>query len=554
MIPYAKHSFSSQEIRAVSHCLKNLPLTQGPKVKEFESNFKTYCEAPHAFAVSSGTAALHLACLAAGFQSGDEVIVPAQTFVATSNAVLYSGAHPIFADVDPETGNITLENISKVISKKTKGIIVVHYAGQPVDLQAISKLARKHKWVLIEDAAHAIGAEYEGKKIGSCQYSDLCTFSFHPAKNITTGEGGMVTTRNAALALKIQDLRSHGLHRDTARYQHPERQNYAYYEMQSLGFNYRLTDLQAAIGVEQLKKLPQFQKKREVIAKIYQKNLKNIPEISLLKQKWGKSAWHLFVIRARKAFLSRDELAKNLLANGIVPSLHYLPVPFQPFYEQQKHQASLTPESVKFWEEAISLPIFPDLKKSDLMKVIQVIQDTIHENRKKNKSAFLFRSQQLGLCPLMPKDINANYLQWLNDPEVNRYLAKNHYDFDSMADYCNRILSNPTQNVMLALWDLSKKRHIGNVSLTHIKNRQAILGIMIGDKRYWGKGWGANAIESTCRLAFQKLGIDKINAGTLAKNQKALEAFKRVGFQIKKTIDSKKNSIYQMQLLKRNLK
>jgi len=385
MIPYAKHSISSKEIRACIQVLKSGSLSQGPQIPAFEKSFRQFCSVPHAVAVSSGTAALHLACRAAAFGTGHEIIVPAMTFVATANAVLFCGATPVFADIDLATGNVTVESIRRVLTPHTRGIIVVHFGGQPVDLAPIAALAKERRLILIEDACHALGAAYQKRRIGDARFSNLCTFSFHPAKNITTGEGGMVTTRDAQLARKVRDLRNHGLVREADRWENADKSKLAYYEMQDLGLNYRLTDLQCAIGVEQLKRLPVLNEKRKKIACLYKEGLRDLVGIHLLEEKWGMSCWHLFVIRVtRDCGWSRDELAMTLRERGISTSVHYVPVPLHPYYQRILKPCSQTiPYALRWADEAMSLPIFPDLARSDVNRIIRTIR-TLLLNRSSN--------------------------------------------------------------------------------------------------------------------------------------------------------------------------
>lgn len=379
MIPYAKHSISSKEIRACVKVLKAGFLSQGPQVPAFEKSFQHFCGVPHAVAVSSGTAALHLACQAAAFGEGQEVVVPAMTFVATANAVMFCGARPVFADIDLATGNVTVESIGRALTPKTRGIIVVHFGGQPVDLAPIAALAKERRLMLIEDACHAVGAEYQKGRIGNAKFSDLCAFSFHPAKNMTTGEGGMVTTRDPRLAQKVRDLRNHGLVRDPDRWENTDKAKPAYYEMQELGLNYRLTDLQCAIGIEQLKRLPVFNKKRKKIACLYQNGLGGLPGIHLLEEKWGTSCWHIFVIRVTPdSGWSRDELIRALRDRGIGTSVQYIPVPSHPYYQRiSKLSEHTLPCTLQWAEEAMCLPIFPDLRQSDVNKIIRTIRTLV---------------------------------------------------------------------------------------------------------------------------------------------------------------------------------
>jgi perosamine synthetase len=549
MIPYAKHSFSNREIKACSEILKNGYLTMGQNVSKFEDAFMTFSGAPYAACVSSGTAALHLACIAAGFGEGDEVIVPSITFIATANCVLYTGATPVFADIDPETGNMRAEDILKCLTPRTRGVIIVHYAGQPVDLRAISAVTKRKKLILIEDAAHALGAEYQGSTIGDCRYSDFCAFSFHPAKNITTGEGGMVTTRRFESDRVIRDLRNHGMVRDPNRWKSPEKKRIPYYEMQDLGFNYRLTDFQCAIGIEQLKRLPSFIARRRQIAELYEKLLKDVPEVRLLKQKKGLSARHIFVIRLRvNITCSRDRMIELLNQAGIGATIHYLPVPSHPFYQSLVTAKPVPPASNTFGEEIITLPLYYGLSNKKIKSIVATIKQILLKYRKTTKP--VWAGNKVLLRPIAVSDLNSVYLSWLNDSHINRYLLRKKQDIETMVDYYEERLRKKKSDLFLAACDKRSGRHFGNVTLSRIKNNTAIFGIMIGDKNYLHKGWGLEVIGDVCKFSRSQLGLKKIILGVLPKNRRAIRAFQRAGFKIcgsKGVEGTAKNKIYKME-------
>ena len=296
MIPYGRHYIDDEDIAEVIKVLKSDFITQGPKIKEFEDALCKYTGAKYAVAVSSGTAALHLACLASGIGRGDEVITSPITFVASANCVLYCGGIPLFVDIQNDTLNIDPEKIISKITNKTRAIIPVHFAGHPCDLEEIHSIAKKYRLFVIEDACHALGAEYRGTKIGSCQYSDMTVFSFHPVKSITTGEGGAILTNNETLYEKLLTLRTHGITKDKEKWKAREEGDW-YYEMQYLGYNYRITDFQCALGISQLRKLDRFISRRREIARIYTERLSRVEGIILpVERQYVKYAWHLYTI------------------------------------------------------------------------------------------------------------------------------------------------------------------------------------------------------------------------------------------------------------------
>lgn len=375
MIPYGHQSIDKSDIRAIIDVLKSDWLTQGPKIDEFEKKISDYCGAKYAAVFSNGTAALHAAYFVAGLKKGDEFITTPLTFAATANAGLYLDAKPVFADID-KNGNLSPEEAEKKITKKTKLISVVDYSGRPVDLDKFKKLTKKHNLVLVEDACHALGASYKKRKIGSI--SDLTIFSFHPVKSITTGEGGAVLTDNKDYYEKLKLFRTHGITKQNLQKKSP---GGWYYEMQALGFNYRLTDIQAALGVSQLKKLDKFIAMRKEMAARYDKLLSEFKKyIELPKQdsKNYSSAWHLYVIRLRSALADkRSEIFEKLRATGIGVQVHYIPVFLHPFYQKLGYKKGLCPKAETFYEKAISLPIYPDLKLKEQKLVIKKLADCL---------------------------------------------------------------------------------------------------------------------------------------------------------------------------------
>ena len=368
-IPYGRQYVDDEDIEEVVKVLKSDFLTTGPVITEFEKKVADYVGAKYAVAVSNGTAALHAACYAANIKEGDEVITTPITFAASSNCVLYCGAVPVFADIDPKTYNIDPEDIERKITDRTKAIIAVHFTGQPCEMERIHEIADRHGLIVIEDAAHALGAVYEGKKVGSL--SEMTTFSFHPVKHITTGEGGMILTNQRELYERLKLFRAHGITRE----EQLLRKNDGpwYYEQLELGYNYRITDIQCALGISQMKKLPYFLKRRKEIAKKYQEAFADCKNIQLPYQKPGcENAWHLYIIRVKGG--KRKEVFEQLREAGIGVNVHYIPVYKHPYYQEHGYEGIRCPNAEQYYEEAISLPIYPALKEAEQQYVIEKIQ------------------------------------------------------------------------------------------------------------------------------------------------------------------------------------
>ena len=369
MLPYARQSLDEDDINAVLEVLRADWLTTGPQVAAFEQDFAAFVGTREAVAVSSGTAALHAAMHAAGIGPGDEVIVPAMTFLATANAVVFQGGTPVFADVHPDTLLIDPDRAREKITPRTRAIVTVDYAGQPCDYDVLKDLAQKHGLLLIDDACHALGAEYKGKKLGAL--ADLTVFSFHPAKHITTGEGGMIVTDSPEFADRMRRFRNHGI---TADLHQRARQGAWYYEMADLGYNYRLTDFQCALGRSQLRKLPGWVERRREIAGAYDAAFAGMPTLwPLTVRPDVYHAYHLYVIRLdlKRLSSSRDEIFRALRAEGIGVNVHYLPVPLHPFYQKTfDTRPDQCPEAFAAANDILSLPIFPRMAEKDAEEVI----------------------------------------------------------------------------------------------------------------------------------------------------------------------------------------
>lgn len=367
-IPYGRQSIDEDDIQAVVETLRSDFLTTGPKVHEFEQCVADYVGAKYAVAISNGTAALHAACYAAGIGEGDEVITTPITFAASANCAIYCGGKPVFADIDPVTYNIDPEDIKQKITNRTKAIVAVHYTGQPCDMEAIHVIAKEHNLIVIEDAAHALGADYKGKKIGSM--SDMTTFSFHPVKHITTAEGGMIMTNNKDLYDRLMLFRTHGITRDPKLLSRNE--GPWYYEQVDLGYNYRITDVQCALGISQMKKLNMFVTKRREIAKRYDEAFANNKNIIVPYQKEGcNNSYHLYVIQVKN--VDRRHVFEELRAAGIGVNVHYIPVYTFPYYQKHGYDIVRCPHAEELYKHIISIPMYPDLSIENQQYVIDRI-------------------------------------------------------------------------------------------------------------------------------------------------------------------------------------
>ena len=379
-LQYGKQTIDESDKQAILDVLnENKYLTTGPKVTEFEDKVKEYCGAKYACAVNSGTAALHLAVDALDLRSSDEIIVTCLSFVASSNAIVYCGVKPIFCDIEEDTMNIDPDKIEELINENTKAVIVVDFAGQPCDYHKIIPIVKKHNLVLIEDAAHSIGTQINScknkPKVGS--FADITTFSFHPVKNITTCEGGMVVTNNEKYYNRMKVFLTHGITRD---YKDREKSASHYYEMINLGYNYRIPDVLCALGTNQLKKLDSFISKRQEIAKIYDKNLEDLKKYLVPLKQHCESAYHLYVIKLNLNNLKtdRDTIFKSLKAEGIGVNVHYLPIHLHPFYKNNFNTyEGMMPVAEKVYKQIITLPIFPLMTNKDIDDVINSIKKVI---------------------------------------------------------------------------------------------------------------------------------------------------------------------------------
>lgn len=377
MIPYGRQHLDEDDVKAVVETLTSNWLTQGPAIPKFETALADYCGANFGIAVNSATSALHIACLALGVSEGDRVWTSPNSFVASSNCALYCGAKVDFVDIDLHSGNMCVDALRNklALAESTnalpKVVIPVHFAGQPCDMKEIRALSKEYGFFVIEDASHAVGAKYQEKFVGSCEFSDICVFSFHPVKIITTMEGGMALTNNSEWAEKMRMLRSHGITNDPEKMTEDSHGPW-YYQQIALGFNYRMTDVEAALGLSQLKKLPGFLEKRNTLAAHYDERFASKENISPLKQSNDRySSYHLYVVRA--SGLTRKEHAfvvEQLRDKGVFAHLHYIPIHCQPYYKNLGFNIGDFPNAERYYEQAITLPLFPELTREQIDLIV----------------------------------------------------------------------------------------------------------------------------------------------------------------------------------------
>jgi UDP-4-amino-4,6-dideoxy-N-acetyl-beta-L-altrosamine transaminase len=379
-MPYSRQDVNAIDVEAVVRILGSDFITQGPAVESFQERLAGYAGARHAVVFNSGTSALHAAYHAAGLKSGDEFITSPITFAATANAGLLLGARPVFADVEHDTGNIDPARVEKLVTPKTKLLVAVHYAGLPADMESLREIAQRRNLVLIEDACHALGAKYRSYNpsadggrgfIGSCEYSDMAVFSFHPVKSITTGEGGAVLTNDDGFAAALKSFGNHGVTKDEARFKNPSDGPW-YYEMQDMGQNYRMTDIQAALGASQLARCDAFIARRREIALTYDRAFKDNPWFDLPDEKGGgTAAHHLYPIRLNKPYAARKrEIFTSMRRRGLGVQVHYIPVYTHPYYRGLGYNGVLCPEAEEFYRRELSIPLYPSMTDEDVRFVI----------------------------------------------------------------------------------------------------------------------------------------------------------------------------------------
>lgn len=376
-LPYGRQSITEADIQAVVDVLRSDFLTQGPEVERFEATLAKAAGTQFAVAYSHGTAALFGACFAAGLQPGDEVVTTPITFAASANCACYVGARPVFADVDPVTASLDPEAFRRAITPRTRAVIPVHFSGAPVDLDAIRAIAREHGITVIEDAAHALGASYRGRPIGGG--SDMAIYSFHPVKHVTTGEGGAVVTDDAGLADRLRRFRNHGIERDPKRFTIPSPGPW-YHEMQDLGHNFRLTDMQAALGRSQMQRLEGFVARRREIAARYDRLFANLPDVQpLARLPDGESSFHLYVVRIDFEGLgtTRAAVMDGLRERQVGSQVHYIPVYRHPYHARAGWQPADFPNAEVYYREALSLPMYPALTDADVDRVVDALREVL---------------------------------------------------------------------------------------------------------------------------------------------------------------------------------
>lgn len=382
-IYYGKQWIDENDIYAVDEVLRSDYVTCGPKTQELERSLEQYTGARHAVAVSNGTAALHCACMAAGIGAGDEVITTPLTFAASANCALYCGAKPVFADVEEDTYNIDPKSIEEKITDKTKAVVAVDFTGQAVKHREIREICDRHHLIFIEDAAHAIATTYNGVQVGNL--ADITTFSFHPVKTITGGEGGAVLTNSDALYQKIQLVHTHGITHDPVLMEEPVHEGPWYYEQIMLGYNYRITDIQAALIVSQMKKLDQFKARRKQIVKMYDEAFAQIPEIIVQKEiAESDTCRHLYIIRldTEKLSCTRREFFDAMSAENVQCQIHYVPVYWFPYYQKLGYKKGLCPVAEEVYKGIMSIPLYPRMTDQDVSDVIHAVKKVVENYRK----------------------------------------------------------------------------------------------------------------------------------------------------------------------------
>ena len=384
MIPYGKQDINQSDIEAVVAVLKSDFLTQGPQVPLFEKNVSNYCNAQYGVAVNSATSALHIACLSLGLSKDDWLWTSPNSFVASANCALYCGAKVDFVDIDPKTYNLSVEELKKKLiqakknNKLPKIVIPVHFAGQSCDMQSIHKLSKEFGFKILEDASHAIGGKYLDKPIGGCQYSDITVFSFHPVKIITTAEGGLATTNQKELAEKMQLFRAHGITREP-KLMTKKTEGGWYYQQVELGFNYRMNDLQAALGIAQMKRLDKFITIRHSLKQRYDELLKDLPLITPAQSSDSYSSLHLYPVQLKLEQLSKahNQIFDELRKNGVGVNLHYIPIHMQPYYQNIGFKKGDFPKAEDYYSRAISIPIYQGLTFEYQDKVVKVLKELL---------------------------------------------------------------------------------------------------------------------------------------------------------------------------------
>ena len=383
MIPYSRQLIDKNDIRNITKTLKSNFVTTGPKIQEFEKKLKNFLGAKYCVAVNSATSALHIGCIALGLKRNDWLWTSPISFVASANCGLFCGAKIDFVDIDIKSHNMCVKKLSKKLAdSKRRGtlpkiLVTVNLSGYPCDLKEIKRLSKIYKFKILEDSSHALGAKYNGNKIGNGKFADISVFSFHPVKIITTLEGGVATTNNYKYSKSMEMLRNHGITKENKLFKNNIK-DFWYYEQQLLGYNYRMNDIEATLGISQLKKINKFYKRRLYIKKFYDKNLKSLPLVLPINEKNKISSLHLYVVRLKSHSLkTRNKIIFSLRKQGISVNVHYIPIHFQPYFKKLGFKRGMFPESEEYFKSAISLPIYPGLKNLELKKILKILKNLL---------------------------------------------------------------------------------------------------------------------------------------------------------------------------------
>lgn len=530
MIPVFKPSVTEAEINAVIKVLKSGWWGLGPKTAEFEKLFSQYVGNNYAVALNSGTAALHLALNLLDLKPDDEVIVPTVTFVSTAHAVLYNGAKVVFADVDKKTLCIDTNDVRKKITKHTRAIVPVHYGGHPCDMDELQELVEGRDIMIIEDAAHACGAEYKGKRIGSI--STLTCFSFHAVKNLACGEGGMVSTDNRDLYDKLMKIRWLGISKDTWKRSAEEKVYAWHYSVEHLGFKAHLNDLHSAIGIEQLKRLEETNARRREIVGRYNEELGKLDWVETPIEKDDvKSSWHIYHIKVE----NRDDLINFLKDNDIAPGVHYYPNHLHPYY--RKLHASC-PNAEEVWQKLISLPLYPDLKDKEVDYIIETVD---RFGRRHVWAETRIKSDEVTLRKINLEDLEL-IRNWRNSDKIRKcFFHQELITEEQQLNWFNEYLKNETD--LMFMIETNEGVPIGTLAIYHIDavNRQAEVGrIMLGNEKYLGKGYAIKALELLLANSFREMDLERIYLEVLDDNERAVGMYDKIGF---KTEGIKRKSI-----------
>lgn len=523
MIPYGKQTIDEEDIKSVLDVLKDEFLTTGPKIAEFEQKVCDFVECKYAVAVSSGTAALHLACLASGLKKDEELITTPITFAASANCALYCNAKPVFVDIN-EQGLIDENKIERKITNKTRIIIPVHYTGLSCDLEKIKKITDKYNLVLIEDACHALGAKYKDSKIGDCKYSDMTIFSFHPVKHITTGEGGMITTNSKEIYERLKSLRNHGIINNSEKFinKNPEP---GHYEMQFLGYNYKITDFQCALGISQLNKINEFINKRRKIAEKYDKAFENNKDIEIIKENQNQfNPYPLYVIKLKDKE-TRSKLFNYLKENNIFCQVHYIPVYLHPYYHKLGYQKGICPNAEEFYKRIISLPIYPKLSEAEQDYIIEKINNFFQENEKQ----ILFRKAGGEDC--------LDLFKWRND-KITRQNSFNTelISFETHKQWFENCLKDPSRDLFILL-DNNKK--IGTIRFDYKEDKNcAEINITIAPESR-NKGYSSKAIRTLSLYYLDDYNLNYIFAEIKPQNTISMKSFIKAGYNFYKEFPDK---------------